>query len=65
MQNLEEDGQLFPEVSLVILKEGQPIDKLLLENKNYFLFGSHSKCQFKLEHPSISKFHAAIFFTEL
>lgn len=62
-QQLEEDPELYPEVSLIVIKDNQPIDKLLLENKNYFLFGAHPKVNFKLEHPSISKFHAAIYFS--
>jgi hypothetical protein len=33
---------------LVIFKDNQAIDKLILDKRNYFLFGSHQKCQHKL-----------------
>lgn len=62
-QNCETDPSLFPEVDLVVQKEDKNIDKLFLEKRNCFLFGSEAKNSFRLEHPSISKFHAGIYFS--
>ncbi len=48
--------------SIIVTKEEKPIDKLFLEKKSKFFFGSHSSSDFKLDHPSISKSHACIYF---
>jgi pSer/pThr/pTyr-binding forkhead associated (FHA) protein len=52
-----------PVVSLTVIREDKPIDKLYLEKKNKFFLGSHQSNDFKLDHPSISKTHACIYFS--
>lgn len=37
---------------------------MVLANKNAFLLGNHDLNHFKLEHGSISKCHASIYFSE-
>ncbi|CAN8275933.1 unnamed protein product [Cochlearia groenlandica] len=45
---------------LEILKEGSIVDKLDVYKKGAYLFGRDGMCDFALEHPSISRFHAVI-----
>ena len=58
---MESDKTLWPELSLIVIRDEKPIDKLFLENRNKFLFGSVKNCDFPLDHPSISKQHACIY----
>lgn len=61
-QGIEPQEKMRPAVSLIVIKDDKPIDKLFLEKKNKFFFGSQQFNEFKLEHQSISKTHACIFF---
>ncbi|ESQ47146.1 hypothetical protein EUTSA_v10027659mg [Eutrema salsugineum] len=45
---------------LEVLKEGAIVEKLEVYEKGAYLFGRDSICDFSLEHPSISRFHAVI-----
>jgi hypothetical protein len=49
-------------VSLIVVKDEKAIDKLFLEKKGKFFFGSHKYNEYKLDHNSISKTHACIYF---
>lgn len=62
-QGLETDEKMRPAVSLTVIREEKPIDKLFLEKKSKFFFGSQQGNDFKLDHPSISKMHACIYFS--
>jgi hypothetical protein len=45
-------------------KDGKKVDKLFLEKKNNYIFGSlASAVDFHLENPTISRFHACIYFS--
>ncbi|CAA7055528.1 unnamed protein product [Microthlaspi erraticum] len=45
---------------LEVLKEGAIVEQLDVYEKGAYLFGRDSMCDFSLEHPSISRFHAVI-----
>uniref|UniRef100_A0A1J3GNL3 Kanadaptin n=1 Tax=Noccaea caerulescens TaxID=107243 RepID=A0A1J3GNL3_NOCCA len=45
---------------LEVLKEGAIVDQFDVYEKGAYLFGRDSMCDFSLEHPSISRFHAVI-----
>ncbi|KAG2307503.1 hypothetical protein Bca4012_083476 [Brassica carinata] len=45
---------------LEVLKEGAIVDHLDVYEKGAYLFGRDVLCDFSLEHPSISRFHAVI-----
>ena len=62
-QNVESDRHLWPEAYVVVEKEGDEVDNLVLSGKNVFLFGGHSSNDFRLDHGSLSKFHAGIYFS--
>ena len=62
-QNLEEDKALWPEANLVVEKEGNEVDSLVLAGRNRFILGSRPSSDFRLEHGSISKFHAGLYFS--
>lgn len=51
-----------PTVTVTVIKDEKPIDKLFLEKKSKFFLGNHQTNEFRLEHPSISKMHACIYF---
>ena len=46
--------------SLLIIKNGTEIGKLLLDDKPYHTFGRIPNCDVTLEHPSISRYHAVL-----
>ena len=46
--------------SLLIVKNGTEIGKLLLDDKPYHTFGRLPSCDITLEHPSISRYHAIL-----
>jgi ribA/ribD-fused uncharacterized protein len=50
----------LPEINLTVKKNGETIDHIILKNRPYYLFGNLSSNDLKLEHPSISRIHAAI-----
>ncbi|KAK4285573.1 hypothetical protein QN277_002255 [Acacia crassicarpa] len=50
------------EFYLEVLKEGCIIDKLDVYEKGAYMFGRLDLCDFVLEHPTISRFHAVIQF---
>ncbi|XP_028801053.1 kanadaptin [Neltuma alba] len=50
------------EFYLEVLKEGCIIDKLDVYEKGAYMFGRLDLCDFLLEHPTISRFHAVIQF---
>jgi hypothetical protein len=54
---------MWPEAHVVVEKEGEEVDNLILSGKNTFLFGSHDSNDFRLDHGSLSKFHGGIYFS--
>lgn len=54
---------MWPIASIIVSKDGQKVDKLFFEKKNYFILGSTKSIDFTLENPTISRFHACIFFS--
>ena len=46
--------------SLLIVKNGTEIGKLVLDDKPYHTFGRLPNCDITLEHPSISRYHAIL-----
>ncbi|KAJ1406483.1 SMAD/FHA domain superfamily [Sesbania bispinosa] len=50
------------EFYLEVLKDGSIIDKLNVCEKGAYMFGRLDLCDFVLEHPTISRFHAVIQF---
>ncbi|XP_054814552.1 uncharacterized protein LOC129315063 [Prosopis cineraria] len=50
------------EFYLEVLKDGCIIDKLHVYEKGAYVFGRLDLCDFVLEHPTISRFHAALQF---
>ena len=54
------DQELIPEITLNIYKEGKQIDCKILKNKSFYILGCLPSCDLILEHPSISRIHAAI-----
>ncbi|WJX45534.1 hypothetical protein P8452_32408 [Trifolium repens] len=44
---------------LEVLKDGSIIDKFNVHEKGAYMFGRLDLCDFVLEHPTISRFHAA------
>lgn len=63
-QGVQNNPKKWPTLELTVLKDDKPIDKLFLEKKSKFYFGALPTCEYKLDHPSISKVHACIFFGE-
>lgn len=58
--NLVEGRKKMPTINLEVFKDGQLIESITLENRPYYIFGSHpQKCDVVLKHPSISRVHAA------
>ena len=49
-------------MTLLVTRDGKPIDKLFLEKKAKFMLGTLPINDFHLQHPSISKLHASIYF---
>ncbi|XP_028060040.1 kanadaptin-like isoform X2 [Camellia sinensis] len=47
---------------LEVLKEGSIIDQLDVHEKGAYMFGRVDLCDFVLEHPTISRFHAVLQF---
>ncbi|XP_057981949.1 uncharacterized protein LOC131167209 [Malania oleifera] len=47
---------------LEVLKDGSIIDQLNIYEKGVYMFGRVDSCDFFLEHPSISRFHAVVQF---
>lgn len=62
-QDLQQDDKLYPQTTLKVHKDKKGIDMLFLQKKNQYIFGTLPKVDFKLDHPSISKNHAAIVFS--
>ncbi|KAG7604238.1 putative transcription factor interactor and regulator FHA-SMAD family [Arabidopsis thaliana] len=56
----EWSGPPCHQFQLEVLKEGAIVDKLDVYKKGAYLFGRDGICDFTLEHPSISRFHAVI-----
>lgn len=52
---------LFP-FSLEVIKEGLVIDTLNVSLKGAYMFGRSDRCDFMLEHPTISRYHAVLQF---
>lgn len=48
--------------SLEVLKDGSIIDQLHVHEKGAYMFGRVDLCDFVLEHPTISRFHAVLQF---
>ncbi|XP_047310704.1 kanadaptin [Impatiens glandulifera] len=49
---------------LEVLKEGSIIDQLHVYDKGAYMFGRVDLCDFMLEHPTISRFHAVLQFKQ-
>lgn len=47
-QNVEAESGMWPEANLIVEKEGDQVDNLLLSSKSHFLFGSNELNDFKL-----------------
>eukprot|EP00252_Welwitschia_mirabilis_P000617 TRINITY_DN1060_c0_g1_i1.p1 TRINITY_DN1060_c0_g1~~TRINITY_DN1060_c0_g1_i1.p1 ORF type:complete len:751 (+),score=218.77 TRINITY_DN1060_c0_g1_i1:121-2373(+) len=47
---------------LEVLKEGSIIDNLDVSEKGAYMFGRSDQCDFVLEHPSVSRYHAVLQF---
>ncbi|EOA16100.1 hypothetical protein CARUB_v10004232mg [Capsella rubella] len=56
----EWSGPPCHQFQLEVLKEGAIVDQLNVHKKGAYLFGRDGICDFALEHPSISRFHAVI-----
>ncbi|CAE6205960.1 unnamed protein product [Arabidopsis arenosa] len=56
----EWSGPPSHQFQLEVLKEGAIVDTLDVYKKGAYLFGRDGICDFALEHPSISRFHAVI-----
>ncbi|KAL9281665.1 putative transcription factor interactor and regulator FHA-SMAD family [Arabidopsis thaliana] len=56
----EWSGPPCHQFQLEVLKEGAIVEKLDVYKKGAYLFGRDGICDFALEHPSISRFHAVI-----
>ena len=54
------DQELIPEITLNIFKEDKQIDCKILKNKSFYILGCLPSSDLILEHPSISRIHAAI-----
>ena len=54
------DQDLMPEITLDIFKEGKQIDCKILKNKSFYIIGCLPSSDLVLEHPSISRIHAAL-----
>lgn len=54
------DQDLIPEITLDVFKEGKQIDCKILKNKSFYIIGCLPSSDLILEHPSISRIHAAI-----
>ncbi|KAH7300942.1 hypothetical protein KP509_23G004800 [Ceratopteris richardii] len=52
---------VFP-FELEVIKDGAVIDTLKVSSKGAFMFGRSEQCDFMMEHPSISRFHAVLQF---
>ncbi|KAJ9593945.1 hypothetical protein L9F63_014659 [Diploptera punctata] len=48
------------EYGFEILKNGQILEKCTLEEKSFYVFGRLSTCDFHLQHPTISRYHAVL-----
>ncbi|XP_030468896.2 uncharacterized protein LOC115687451 [Syzygium oleosum] len=48
--------------SLEVLKDGAIIDQLSVHEKGAYMFGRVDLCDFVLEHPTVSRFHAVLQF---
>ncbi|KAI5079242.1 hypothetical protein GOP47_0004721 [Adiantum capillus-veneris] len=51
----------FPFV-LEVIKDGALVDTLEVSSKGAYMFGRSDQCDFMMEHPSISRFHAVLQF---
>lgn len=45
---------------LEVLKDGSIIDQFQVNEKGAYMFGRVDLCDFVLDHPSVSRFHASI-----
>jgi len=58
---LQEDKKSQPSVKLEVLKDNKSIENVVLEGKSFYLMGANAhKCDYVMEHPSISRVHACI-----
>jgi len=54
-------GKAAPGLHLDVLKDTKLIQKLMIDEKNYYLFGrNHQACDFVVDHGSCSRVHAAL-----
>ena len=62
-QNIEKDPDLWPDSNLIVEKTDGQADTLLLHNKNFFLIGRAQSNDLSIDHPSVGKNHAVIYFS--
>lgn len=56
-------GKPPPGLHLDVLKDGRMIEKMMIDDKNSYLFGRNSQvCDFVLDHTSCSRVHAALLY---
>jgi len=51
---------MIPEITLEVWKEGKQIETKVLKNKSFYIIGCLPSSDLILEHPSISRVHAAL-----
>lgn len=54
---------MWPSAHIIIRQEDQKDENYIFDEKNRFIIGNHEKCDIKLKHKSISKFHSALYFS--
>lgn len=54
------DDCYLPTINLIVNKNNQTIDHILLKNKSFYTFGILPENDIKLDHPSISRYHSVI-----
>jgi hypothetical protein len=58
---LVENQKYMPTIRIEVSKNGEVLEEIVLERRAYFIFGVHpDKCSVVLQHPSLSRCHAAI-----
>ena len=55
-------GECCEGYSLLVIKNGVAVDTVQLKGKSHILFGRLPNCDVRLEHPSISRYHAVVQF---
>ena len=56
----EPRGQRGQNCRILVHKGSELVETLVVAAKSVYVFGRHSDCDFQLEHPSLSRKHAAL-----